>query len=417
MMRFLVPLLLLASVIFTNRLIVDDPDMSIHGYDSKSYVETAEAFPHLPTVNMPHQHAQRLIGPWIVGGIIKISPLSFYWTFELVTFLLLFGILYVNWRTCELLNVDKQTKLIVASLLAFNPYFSRFYFAIPTYIGDLLFLLGMSIVVQALLFLRLRILLIGLFIAAVGRQTAILLLPAVCFWVIFHKDWKKFGVHFRGTIAVLSVFIVFGIYFVTDWLAYKINPVSINAEHVLGLFHWLVDVFQGKDPGFSQHWVPLVPTVISANVGPFAGFLAYLLRGFLSLVIPLGMIFAVTGWGGFIKGRSLEYSILLFMSLTILSQPILAGPSLTGHPVVRLGMFCLPALVVAFALLTKEAKFKIRWNTKALALVVAVLFISSFHHRYSLLWQGTVNDSPIFAGMYFVCAVILFVLFKRQKSS
>ncbi len=407
--RYWVPLALLIFVILSNRLLVEDPDMSIYGFDSISYLEIARASPEMPKMVMPHQHAQRFIGPWLVGIIGFVSPLSLLWTFEVITFLLLFLFIQINWRTCERLGCSKTVCLLVAAILTFNPYAVRFYLSIPTYIGDELFLIGLSLLLRALLFADPKLVVFSLFLAAVGRQTALLVLPTTCIWIFFDEKWRRLPLSSRALVGGLSSLLVIGTYIVTDKVADTINPVSINSRHVLGLLEWLQLVMNGGPLELSQQSIPLVPQVISPNQNALTAFAAYILRAFLSLTIPVAFLLGLTSFRDLFRKRSFAFNLLIATSLMICSQPMLAGPSLTGHPVIRLTMFCIPALVLAFAILTAEISPKIEWPMKFLAPIIALLALSSFHHRYTYL-NGSVDHSPIFALFYMACGIAIFLI-------
>lgn len=411
--KYILPFLLLTGVLATNRLLVDDPGMSIYGFDSISYVEMARAFPGLPSMQIPHHHAQRIAGPWLVGALAHVGPLSLEWTFEVITFLLLLVLIYINWKTCEGIGASPATCVLVAAALTFNPYFTRFYLSIPTYVGDQIFLIGLSLLIQALLFKKPMLMISALLLGALGRQTTILLLPPAFLWIFFHHDWKSISGKTKLMAFSAAAALVIFIYFLSSWVASKINPLNVNADHVFGLFHWLANLWKGAPTGVELHEVPLAPEVMGVSQSPMVSLLSYLLRAVLSLIIPLSMILAITGVKGFFTHKSLSYRLLALTSLLICAQPMLAGPILTGHPVTRLTMFCLPALVIAFAILQTETKPGMNWNPKILFSALAVLFISSLHHRYTP-WKGTVDHAPWFALLYFICAVALYGLFKLQ---
>jgi hypothetical protein len=402
--------------------------MSIFRFDSISYLEISRSAPALPKeinislgypefegkntiVQMPYHHAQRLVGPFLIGLVSKQLSIKPEYLFAVLAplLILLTALLLVDAAATLYPLSDKQQSFLFA-IYILNPYVSRFYIAIPTYLGDLLFLFGFAFAIWALIKEKAAFLLVALFIASCGRQTGILLLPAIGLWIFLLSKWSRDLIQ-AGLIFSACVLIVVLTYFFTGKAAELMSGPSINAEIMKGIFVWVKIYFFGNEI-LPQYGVPLLPDSIGAERSAWKDFASFLVRGMMGIIIPIA-VFLALAWKRLPQGFSDKRALLfIFMILSVSSQPILAGPAISGATIIRLMGVTMPAwiLLLGWAL----GKNRALATPLGFAGIISALSVASMHHRYTFLALG-LDYAPLFAGICALIAALLFVAFLRAS--
>jgi hypothetical protein len=121
--------------------------------DTKSYMAIAAAAPSLPPADaqLVTYHAQRFASPYLVGTIAHYSHLSAQQVFRGAVIAMIALIIWIAFRILCCLRVPEQAATLCLSLLILNPYMFRLYLAIPSLLDDLVFVLGLSLLVYGLL--------------------------------------------------------------------------------------------------------------------------------------------------------------------------------------------------------------------------------------------------------------------------
>jgi hypothetical protein len=371
-------LAILCMVGLTNHWLVKETDMSIFQFDSVSYLEIARHAPKLPgfidvsagyperpdreAVEIPYQHSQRFAFPFALGALAKIASVPVENLFA-VTSVLVFAasllLLQLNWWR----RLGSSTSLLLLGLFVLNPFIVRFYFSVPTYLGDIVFHLSLAILCLGLLRHSPPMVLLAMIMGILGRQTMLLALPAIWIW-----PWKT--PNHRIWVA-LATLICLALYVFTGRVAAEISPTNRNLEHLTGMIAWLTG--SGME-GHSREGQTLLQ---SASV--LARFFLRALLAQLPLFAMLVCLVKFKRISFFFRNR--EALALFLMAAGIASQPFLAGPTLTGDTVVRLvALSSVPLLVLSSMLISKEA---IGFGRVVVGLLL--LFLSSLHHRYSIL--------------------------------
>jgi hypothetical protein len=369
----------------TNRWLVDEPGFSLHGYDSVSYLAIADAFPGLPTtidltrahpergeearhLPLPHHHAQRLTGAYVVGALAWLGGLPTLTVFAIVNPLLLAATLACLLAAGRQARLGPRAGLLLAALFLANPHLVRFNLTIPTYTGDTLFLLGTALLLYGGLRRSFGWIVLGLALAALGRQTALLLLPGLFLWL------RTTGQGSAGRLLLL-LSVGLGIYGVTGAIAGLINPHSHNLDHVLGLGTW----WQNRAATGSAE---ALRYALTHEFQPF------LIRVLLPLALPLLLL------GMLALRRRLQADAVMLawglMTLGVLAQPLLAGPHVTANQGARLTALGLLPLLLATTRAVDRTGVLMRLGAGHGWALGGLLLAGSLHHRYTVMaaWTG-----------------------------
>ena len=136
---------LLALLLLTNRYltVLDSDVLSI---DSYNYLRIASAFPRLPAPNsvLSAHHVQRLVFPYLAGGVSKATTLSMetsFRVFAIAGILLIVGLELTAFA--KISGISPQHRLWLVVLQILNPYSFRIYIANPFLLNDVFFQVGL----------------------------------------------------------------------------------------------------------------------------------------------------------------------------------------------------------------------------------------------------------------------------------
>ncbi|MBK9292949.1 MAG: hypothetical protein IPM57_00635 [Oligoflexia bacterium] len=373
--------------------------MSIYRFDSVSYLEIAKNAPLLPTsidvcighpeisecsaVKIPHHHAQRFIGPWLIGMFAKALGIAAEHMFLVMSILIILLSAYLLFKMLQQQKISLDANIFITSLYILSPYVGRFYLAVPTYLPDLLFLLGSLIIVKGLIEENFYQITLGSLIASAGRQTAVMWVPALVYYF-----WKQRNKKAARVYGVINLLILVGMYKFTSFEAEKMNAVSINTKVMMGGMHWLLSIINLEGNHFQELAIPLNPMSSSQNT--LMGLGGFILRAIFPFLLLMGLIKFK------IKDFNVKTKALILSFLAIIAQPLLAGPLITGSTVGRLTALALPSAIGIMALSQTPQLLKNIFKDKKLVYLMWIfLFISSYHHRTFLVDLG-LKASPIF---------------------
>lgn len=260
----------------------------------------------------------------------------------------------------EQLRCDVPRKLAFFMLVLFNPYTFRIYYGVPGMMADCFFytaIVGISVG----MFNR-NSLMICLFVilASLSRQTSILLVPVLLIYCIHERV---------GVLRVLLILGCLAISFLLTQTSAKLifQPIqsSYLMMHTLGIFFWIKN---------NPHWLELFD---------FLGRYALM---WLTLLPALVLV-----------GRDVQRSWIYLIFFVILqTQPLLAGPVITGSNIDRLAIYGLPFLCLIF--------LNGHFNSKHLILFATLLFATSLQPQFTFLHFVT-------GGRYIFVSVVLISTF------
>jgi hypothetical protein len=185
---------------------------------------------------------------------------------------------------------------------------------------------------------------------------------------------------------------VVAIYVIGGYFASLTGAKNINASAINSFFYWMQDF----------------------NYQKFKILIEFFIRG---LIGQITVIAVFIGWFLATKPKKFNslFWIIVFMSLSVWIQPILAGPEVAGSNIVRLCIYSFPGLVVALAIAIKD-NGGLKLSFSLLFSTVFILFLISLHHRWSFIGAMILKTPEIYAiwafGLSFILGLIFYISLK-----
>jgi len=349
-------------VFWVTQSVVDRETYQSFGFsDTKSYIAVAEcrSFPscsHLGAEgNYAHHHLQRWMPNLLVGSFSRNLSIDLevtYLVFQMGVALLL---LYLT----NLIRVDVAAKVVIFATILFFPYGLRSYFFAPPMLADSLFFLACFMFAISIFNSNFKLFFAALILAGFSRQTAILFIPLIVVFFWFGK--------IRLNTTIVSVALLAGIFIFNNHLGSIFYGASSSSllRHVVGIF----------------------------SPAPFDSWMSFISRGllFFLLLTPLLLY----------KFSKKFVTIFLFSVLVFASQPILAGPEITGGGnLVRLMAFSVAFIPILFM---DGAGV----NIKVTFLFVLLFVVNSLHHNYSIL-----QSQKVYLSLVICSSVLTMIIFR-----
>lgn len=312
--------------------------------DAGVYREMAEAAPGLPEGPVREQHAERWVVHWLVGSLADATGLELETTYRvgglvvLACFALLLQLVLLQLRLSPALHA-LSLGLVLASAYPF-----RYWLAAPGMIADAVFGLGLVVTLLGLVRGRLALVVLGLAVATVGRQTAVPAALALAVVLALPRTSFLFGRGARLGGAAAAALLPLGIYAAVKTVAHGFSVADLPPLDELTI---LADG----------------PRQLASHVGRLG----------LGLAFPLAALAACLGL------RAREAVAPLVLGAAIVAQPFVLTSSWIDFNEPRLAGLAVPALGVAAAVLLEQ----VRIGTGVGLAACAALFLGSLHHLYS----------------------------------
>jgi hypothetical protein len=385
-------------VAVTNRYVDPASDYELYRSgmsDSFSYLALAEAAPGLPKTAMPAHHAQRIALPYVVGLVHEIVPIPLHALFLVAVGMASVAALLVLGWTLESLRAPPGLIAVMLAMFAFNPWAIRMFLAYPELLNDVGFMLGLSLVLAGLVRARVGVVLMGQLVASSSRQTALLVVPLIALWMAYDEGTReRLSVRARLLTAVGSAAIAVGVYLGSMRLADQFAPAGSNLEHVTGLLGWLRDSF---DLRVAVKFLSLAVESPFLSVAVLAGAVTFRMRE----KVPTRIWILAAGAG------------------CIWLQPFMAGPVLTGGNGQRLTTLALPPILLAVAIVLRDAGL-FEHRRRPFWLCIGALALGSLHHAYvnqafPIAGHHTINIVWFASACFLVLFVVLTELARHRR--
>ncbi len=383
--HFLLFALLVLVAISSNQLNYQtDHDQIVTGAgDILSYFAMSEAAPGLITVPVPYHHAQRIFLPYILGMASHATGVSIPTVYLVAGSLLLALAFWFFIRCCELLGMREGTVFLVSVAVLFNPYVFRHYFMFKGFINDIGFLAGLSASLFGLLARSRWILLIGILLASLSRQTTLVILPAIIAleYALNHTRGWRISV-FTLSYLVLPILIYLG----TSYIASRTGLPSETSMAFLGLLYWIHSDFSA---------VRLAEFTIRGVI-PFAFALALLFGCRITIPRERDRQFIVAG--------------LLALIAPICVQPFLGGPDWTLNSIARLNSLAVFPVFLLVGMWIDPYIYRLR---PQIAITLGGLIVlGSIHHIYTFPGEFSAEKNKWFAAVHFSAALATALVFR-----
>ena len=346
---------ILVFIFFSNTYFSFEESLIFGGADGQSYFDIAKYSPMLSKESIQPIHAERFFFSYLIGLFSKIFSIEIYTVNRILVILLIILInkLIINFMIK--LNKDNYFILLSLLLLNFNPYFSRFYIAVPLIINDLIFIFGSIICIISISEKNNKKFFLGLILSSLARQSAI----AICISVLILRFFNKKNKFFLKSQDILISYIIFLIIYFFGFLYSSSIPMegTRSDQYFITIFGLFIE-----DKNFKELLIYLIWPLLS--FGP--------LIIYFFLLIKKNLLFNK-------KNYNLNLFIYIFTCLVIM-QPILQGLYVSGKNIIRLCTLAYPAILIFFIINSK--KFQIKMFMFSFFVILS--FIWSSHPTFSI---------------------------------
>lgn len=334
----------------------------VQATDVYSYLVISSSAPNLPTESISFHFAQRWMPHYLVGCVAALLDIDLGLAYGLISGVVVASILILAWSILLQVARDQAFGILIFLLLALSVFSFRLYVFVPGLFADLVFVLGLAVALKACLGRSFGMVVVGMLVATTGKQLSLLLLPGLVLYI--YVVWGAlFGRAKAFSMGALLSLVVIAFYQLLIYTSAGFAlPNSITSNVLFALFPWVVsDRFMlGL---LAEHvfrtLLPLLPFILLWSLAP--GGLSNKLR-----VLSAGEVLA---W--------------LLMILGPMSYAFLPGPEVQmGNQSRYVGSVMLP---LAILVLKTLPDVKLRMRFVDYAVLVTVLLVLSYHHRYTTL--------------------------------
>lgn len=296
---------------------------------------------------------------FLMGRLPSLSSIN-VWEIERVFVLLGMGITLVLIGS---LRAGLWQKLAIYSLLIFSPYAFRQYYAVPGMLSDCFFYVAIVGLAVGMWKKQWVLMVFSICCACFLRQTGVLLLPLIAIFCFVEKDSYQKGI----TVVVLGI-LSFGASKLLSFLVFEPVSGGYVAMHTLGFIFWFSE---------NPQWQDLID---------FLGRYGLMLLTLSPIMLLINRIDRLTI-------RDWMYVAFFFF---LHSQPLMAGPVVSGSNIDRLAIYGLPFL--GLLLIDGSNQWRLA------GLFIALVFLESLLPNFSILYGVT---QP---RIFFVSIVLLATL-------
>ncbi len=354
-------ILIISYLILTNTHFSYEQTLKFGGADGLSYISISEDAPYIVSKKIMLIHAERFFFPYIIGIISNLIKIDIFYIYKVFVFITLFMINFYIYKIHKYLKHDNDLILCTLSLINFNPYISRYYISVPTIINDLIFILGITMIIYYIVRKKnnlFEIILAYLFCFG-SRQSS---LAIIISYIITKIKTKKNLLNFKEIVIGFFLFVIF-----LFMIKYYTDNISTNLANDRSEYYSFNMRFLGI---FFQE----------TSIYNKLKFLCLPLLSYFGLIIFF-ILFLEIKKKNLKNIFKLKLNIFLFsLILLLILQPVLSGPNVTGRNIIRLTTLAyIPSL---FFLLIISNKIK-KITFKKQIIFYFLLFIQSMHPTFS----------------------------------
>jgi hypothetical protein len=387
--RLVRTLLLSAILLATNRWLSFQEGIDIaKAADTLSYMAIAKAAPALPSEMFAQNHTMRFVPSWIVGTLAHSTGASEEWMFLLLTVLVCAAIVAVVHRLLQQLALDDTQYTVCMALVVLSPYTFRYYLAVPAMVADMVFVLGFALVLLGLLRTEPMTVLMGGIVAVMGRQNALVFLPAVLLWLWLGNGWKERSAAQRGLWSAAYMAAVLVPYSaISSVVAPFSQKTSMEAKALTGIFLWLGSEAPNKAKVFAE----------------------YMFRMNICLLFPVLMMLALIvanrrAFAAFVQNLPREVWLALLVFAALYGFALLGGPEEYMTGVTRYVSHAFLALMIVFAVILRQLGAARHICTPVAVVLGICVVVGSLHHLTTIIGSNS-DKASVFALLHSAMAV------------
>lgn len=339
--------------------------------DTRFYEVIARAAPSFPSTEVLRSYAERFPTHWLVGSVADATEAPLHGLYRAADVVCIGLVLLAVHGALGSLRLGLRERAVALGAVAASAYPVHYLLAAPGMLSDGVFVLGLSLTLLGFTRSRLALVVAGLVVATIGRQTALPVALAASAWTFASPAWR----HARWRAVLLCALVP--------------GAVHLVLREAAGAFA------MGRNASFSDL------TVLGFLTGP-RPFAEHLGRVALGIVVPCALVL-----GAWLRTRDRLPRGPLLLAAAVAVQPLLLGPVSNGGNEPRLAGLAAPALAVAAGTLLRGARLG-RGETAALA---AALAAGGLHHRYT---HAGVPDNVAWATLELVAAVVVVAVLARR---
>jgi len=353
--------------------------------DTQTYESIAAAAPGFPHIDIGSAFTERFAVPWVLGSAGELFGVGPHTPFRVMFALFVLVTLAVMVDICRRLGLGAAATLLCVGLFALNPYVFRGDAIAPGPVDEA-FVTGVAIVLWGLVAVRYAGVLAGSVVAVLGRQSALLAVPAAGVWLWVGDGWRTRPTRERTLRAILPTVVVLVVYG-----AIKLSITSFTYSFA---------------PSIPQDTV--VPVI--GHPGSASALATHLARIAVPLVLWCGAVAGVLA-GLVIAGARIrppvEFWCALLIAGSIIVQPLVISPHFPGFEaneqrLTALGLF---PLCVGLAYLLRDAATSLRDAPPWAVLIGALaLLAASLHDKFTVVGP---HSNGQFVALELLAAAVL----------
>jgi hypothetical protein len=379
----------------------------VGGTDVYSYETMAEAAPGLPSTVLGSAYTDRYLVHWAVGTLAALTGSGLPLAYRLGWAVSFAVIIIATYRCLRALRVTGWPMRLCLALVVLNPYALRYYAIAPAYLADAVFQAGLVVALLGMTTRRRALVLVGVLVAALARQTIVIVVPVLAVWLLLQSRRRSSDAAESGAAP-------------SDVTPSGVAASRVTAVAVVVLpFALLAGVRMITAP-FSETFTPRFPQdfilPLLADLPGSAVVLAdHVLRVLapLLLTVSIGVTALLICWR---RRRPVPLAAVMcaLAGAAVIGQPLGIGPAFPGFTgnqprLSALGLIPV-ALAVGALLMALPPRRWSRWRELALGVVVVG---ASLHHLYTVVGPADVTQFIVLQGV--ACALIVVLLFTGER--
>jgi hypothetical protein len=335
-----------------------------YAVDVTSYLLIAEAAPSLPEGGVVRPFAERFPVHWLIGATSELTGIGLENVYRGASVLCVGAILAIAHLAIREQWLPVREHALALGVLAASAYPLHYLLAAPGMVTDGVFVLGLALTLLGFARASLALIVVGLVIAVLGRQTAVPVMAAAALWLLVAPAWRPSRWRSAAAALVAPAIVYLTVRTVADGFAVP-RLTSLEQSTVVGYLD---------------------------SVGELADHLG---RMVLGIAVPTALLLAAR-----FRSRGAWPLGPLLLAVVVVAQPLVLGPATNGNNEPRLAGLAAPAVAVAAAALLRGARLS---HVEALVAATAIA-VAGLHPRYT--WPPPWG-SGVWAVLYVVAAVVV----------